>query len=267
MFSPTYARARRRGPADPLDHCAINLALRGRNNAWVMSEHPRRTVLRGQERLNIGANQLQWRDDGLEILLDEVEAPLGRRVHGAIRVTPRALNRRAFALDLAAKHTWWPIAPEADVEVDVAGVRFRGSGYLDSNWGAEPLERGFRGWNWSRSKLDDRTVVHYVTDAPDGSRHHLALEFDRAGDGRDRPCLSPRGVPRTAWGVSREVVSEEPEARVLESLEDTPFYSRQRVLHWVGGRRVEGVHESLDLRRFDSRVVQHLLGYKTRRRR
>ncbi len=232
-----------------------------------MSEHPRRAVLRGEDVLHIGANRLRWSEDGLEILIDDVEAPLGRRVLGSVQVFPRAFNRRAFALDRAARHTWWPIAPEAEVEVSLGDLHFRGSAYLDSNWGSEPLERGFRGWNWSRSKLDDRTVVHYVTDAPDGERHALALEFDRSGDARDTGPLPPRPLRHSGWGIAREVVSETAPVKLLESLEDTPFYSRQRVMHRIDGRRVEGVHESLDLRRFDSRIVQHLLGYKTRRRR
>ncbi len=39
VFSPYYAWARRHGPADPANHCALNVALYGpRGKRWCMTE-------------------------------------------------------------------------------------------------------------------------------------------------------------------------------------------------------------------------------------
>ena len=45
VFSPYYAFARRKGPADPLNHCAINVAVyRKGGNRWAMTKRPRGAV-------------------------------------------------------------------------------------------------------------------------------------------------------------------------------------------------------------------------------
>ena len=45
VFSPYYAFARRKGPADPLNHCAVNVAIyRKGGNRWAMTERPRGAV-------------------------------------------------------------------------------------------------------------------------------------------------------------------------------------------------------------------------------
>ena len=41
VFSPYYAWARRRGPSDPLRHCALNVALYGPRKRWAMTERAR----------------------------------------------------------------------------------------------------------------------------------------------------------------------------------------------------------------------------------
>ncbi|MEO1482179.1 MAG: hydratase [Myxococcota bacterium] len=246
----------------------MNIALRGRVNRWAMNEHPRSTVARAEDRFAVGDSRLAWEGDTLAIQLNERTAPFPGWIRGSLRVRPEAFNRRAFALDLAGRHRWWPIAPFATVEAtfEEPRLRFSGRAYLDSNWGKEPLEHGFAGWNWSRSDLKDRTVVHYITDELDGGRRARAFDFDRSGDAIDRDPLSPMVLPKTGWRVAREAVADpgtQPE--VIEGLEDTPFYSRQRIRHRVDGEWVEAIHESLDLKRFDRRWVQTLLPFKTKR--
>ena len=45
VFSPYYAWARRRGPADPEQFCALNVALYGKDRrAWAMTERGRRQL-------------------------------------------------------------------------------------------------------------------------------------------------------------------------------------------------------------------------------
>ncbi len=60
VFSPWYARARRRGGADPLEHSALNLALYGGvGRRWAMTERGARAVERDESRLAIGPSSLQ----------------------------------------------------------------------------------------------------------------------------------------------------------------------------------------------------------------
>lgn len=55
VFSPYYAFARRRGPADPLDHCAINVALyHEAGKRWTMTERGRGRVARNANSFLIG---------------------------------------------------------------------------------------------------------------------------------------------------------------------------------------------------------------------
>ena len=82
VFSPYYARARARsrwGMADPLEHCAINVALYGpRADAWVMSEYGPGEVERGPDRLHVGRSSIAWEGDCLVVRFDERTAVFGQ---------------------------------------------------------------------------------------------------------------------------------------------------------------------------------------------
>ena len=66
VFSPYYASARRRGQAEPLEHCAMNMALYGATGRrWAMTERPQRDVQRSASQLTIGPSALLWRDGAL----------------------------------------------------------------------------------------------------------------------------------------------------------------------------------------------------------
>ena len=59
VFSPYYAWARRRGPVDPSNHCAINVALYGvAGKRWAMTERDRPALQRSTERLAVGRSIL-----------------------------------------------------------------------------------------------------------------------------------------------------------------------------------------------------------------
>jgi carotenoid 1,2-hydratase len=119
VFSPWYAWARRRpGGADPMEHCAINVALYGERGRWAMTERPAAAVERGPDHLRIGPSALHWDGDSLLVSVKEVAAPVPKRLRGEIRLRPAAaINGRGFILDPAGRHRWQPIAPAARVEV------------------------------------------------------------------------------------------------------------------------------------------------------
>ncbi len=236
-----------------------------------MTERSRAALAAEPAAFRVGPSEARWEDDGLTLDLDEVAVPWPRRIKGRVRFTARAITDRCFELDRSGRHRWWPIAPSArvSVELDQPALRWQGDGYLDSNEGSEPLERGFQRWNWSRAHLPgDSTALLYEPLRRDGTGDLLALEVDRTGAIQTFEAPPLVRLPGTLWRVGRETRADrEQPARVEETLEDTPFYSRSRLSVSLGGRRVEAMHESLCLDRFDSRLVQMLLPFRMPRRR
>jgi carotenoid 1,2-hydratase len=267
VFSPYYAWSGRR---DPLDHCAINIALYGPfGGRWAMTERGRGAVRREAATLRIGPSELAWQRDTLVIRIDEITAPLPRRLRGTIRITPTGLPACAFALDAAGRHVWQPIAPLARIAVnfDLPGFDWFGAGYLDSNFGAEPLETGFRDWNWSRAHRARDSVVFYDAERRDGSSASLALRFD--ADGRVKPLdpLPLVGLPRTAWRLGRTSRGDAGwEVAVDRTFEDTPFYARSLLRARLYGESAVAMHESLSLDRFRSPLVRLMLPFRMPRR-
>ncbi len=235
-----------------------------------MTERGASQVHQELTRLRVGPSEMRWSGSALEMDLNEIGAPLPRRVRGKIRLIPSTLLEHAFALDEGALHSWTPFAPRARVEVDLVQpeLRWSGIGYLDANRGAEPLENAFRSWTWSRASLPQDTVVLYDVcqrssgDALTPSRS-LALRF--AADGTLEELVPPavRRLPMTRWRTSRHTRAEPgDEVRVLKTLEDAPFYSRSLLSTRVLGKPAQSVHESLNLERFRSTWVQCLLPFR-----
>ena len=265
-FSPYYARARRRGDSDPLNHNSLNVALYGECKRWSMTERGRSALRRDASRLEIGPSSLSWDGTSLTIRIDEVTAPLPSRIRGTVRVFPRAVAGQPYRLDQAGRHFWAPIAPSAHVEVklDRPSLNWSGSGYLDSNWGSEPLESAFQRWEWSRAILKDGgAAVLYDVTQRDGHRPPLGLRFAPNG-GVEHFEAPPRvRLPNTAWRVRRgTLVDPQQTARVTETLEDTPFYTRSVLETHLLGEPVTAMHESVCLDRFSTRWVQTLLPFR-----
>ncbi len=254
--------------ADPLEHCAINVALYGPGaEAWVLSEYGHGAVERTADRLQVGRSSVAWEGDCLVVRFDERTAVFGQRVAGVVRLYPSALPAAPVHIDARRHHTWWGVAPHAHVEAELShpGLRLRGRGYHDANFGDEPLEAAFREWNWSRASLADRATVLYDARRVDGSQLQLGRVFHL--DGRTEELVAPRRVPlgRTRWLLPRATRTDGGDARVVRTLEDTPFYARSELQTSLGGRRMVSVHESLSLERFASPMVQTMLPFRIRR--
>lgn len=270
VFSPYYAAARRRGAADPINHCAINVALYGqRNKRWAMTERGKNDVTRSAKEFVVGPSALSWDGDALTIRIDEVSVPFPAKIRGTIRVLPSVLTNHEVILNETGKHRWFGIAPCARIEVDFSqpDLHWQGEGYLDSNVGDAPLEDGFTHWAWSRASLSDGTAVLYDAALRGGGHFSRGLRFDRHGDLTEfsPPPASP--LPSTGWRIRRETRADTgSSASVIRTLEDTPFYARTLVSTHLLGVPVTAVHESLDLNRFASRWVQTLLPFRMPRR-
>jgi carotenoid 1,2-hydratase len=277
VFSPYYAwaRSRRPGQVDAEQHVAINVALYrldgGAGARWVMTERGRGALQRSAHTLAIGPSALRWDGNSVVLTLDERSAPWARRLRGTVRLHPAALGLPGpLALAACEGHAWWPIAPSARVEVALTepGWRWQGHGYLDSNRGLEPLEQGFRDWQWARAGLRGaETAVVYDAHPLRGSSTHLALLFD--GQGGCTPFEAPvlQALPPSRWRVPRSQRSAEGRPPVVQhTLEDSPFYARSLVgAQWLG-QPVQVMHESLRLERFASPWVQAMLPFRMPRR-
>jgi carotenoid 1,2-hydratase len=269
VFSPWYAAARRRGAAEAIDHSALNVALYGpHGKRWAMTERGGARVTRSATTLQIGPSRLHWDGQALVFDIDEVTAPWPSRIRGRVRMLPHALVVHHAALDGDAHHYWCPIAPSARVEVqlDAPALRWSGEGYCDSNFGDEPLEARLQRWNWSRAAIDGGTAVLYDVRERNGGRTTLAHVFARDGSVSDFDAPPTVALPASGWRIARTTRSDDGQARIVRTLEDTPFYARSVVGARVLGQSIAAVHESLDLDRFRSRIVQAMLPFKAPRR-
>jgi carotenoid 1,2-hydratase len=279
VFSPYYAAARRRGGADPQDHCALNVAVYGAGGKhWSMTERGRGANRRSADRFVVGPSTVAWRAGGLTLQIDEIAVPWPRRIRGEVRLEAKAMFEHSVALDAAARHHWTALAPCARVEVDLEAPRRRwsGHGYLDMNVGDEPLEDAFASWHWSRAALaDGSTAVLYEVQrrASDragdrsGALAGFGLRFEPGGTVTSFVPPAPATLPGTGWGIARGTRADDPSrARVRRTLEDTPFYARSVLSQRLLGEDVTAVHESLSLDRFRTRWVQALLPFRMPRR-
>ncbi|WP_028793865.1 hypothetical protein [Thalassobaculum salexigens] len=263
MFSPYYAWAGRR---EPEDHCAINVALYGaRSDRWAMTERGRGALGRTTNHFTLAGSSLHWTGTELVIELDERATPHLTPIRGTVTLTPEVLPGRQYPLDPEGRHVWRPIAPLARVTValDSPRTRWQGHAYLDANRGEEPLEDGFRRWDWSRLRRGDGAVVLYDAERRDGSDLRMALRFDPDGAVEDFVPPPQICLPDGFWGVRRKTRADTTNGAVIRRvLEDSPFYTREMLDLRLDGTESVAIHESLDLDRFAHPVVRLMLPFR-----
>ena len=107
VFSPYYAWASRKTPAPAQNHCAMNVALYERRGGyWAMTERGSGSLERSADTLRIGPSALHWDGAALTAEIDELCAPVPRRLRGRIKVSPLAIQKQVFDLDPGKKHRW-----------------------------------------------------------------------------------------------------------------------------------------------------------------
>jgi len=276
VFSPRYHTARRRGAADPLDHCAINLHIAGPDGElWVFTEIDRSGVARSDTEFALsgphGSARLERRGGALFIEFDARTKPFFQRmpprVKGRIRLTPTARFDHPVSIDGDGRHTWWALAPHArvEVELDAPDIRFSGPAYHDCNRGLEGLEDGFASWTWSRVELPHGTAVLYDVLDRKGRARELGWVF--GDEGTIEPIAPPerRILKPAGWGIDRATrVDPGGDAKVVQTLVASPFYARSIIETTVGGHRATGIHEALDCDRFAAGWVRFLLPWRIR---
>ena len=268
VFSPYYAWARKRGPAEPADFCAINVALYGPRGRWSMTERGRSALEHDATNMRVGPSGLHWDGQTLKIDIHEMGVPIPRPLRGRIQVRPSIANEKIIELDAQGRHRWSPIWPAARIEMDFdrPGLKWSGEAYLDHNTGTEPLERSFDRWTWSRAMTEDGPVILYDPVELSGRRTRHALLFDRSGNSTRIESPTEVILPRSFWGIDRPTRSEDGQAGLLATWEDTPFYARSLIETRLLDQPVKAVHESLNLKRFERTVVQLMLPFRMPRR-
>jgi carotenoid 1,2-hydratase len=247
----------------------VNVALYGPRGArWAMTERGRTRLRRSPNVLAIGPSSMQWRDGALIIRVDEIAAPIPRRIRGEIRVEPQGVNAHAFTLEARGRHVWRPIAPaaRASIELEAPDLRWQGHAYFDTNGGDEPLEKAFSFWTWSRARLNDGAAIFYDAERRREAPLSLALRFDAAGAVSTLEPPPIAALPKTKWRVPRYTRAEAGAAQLRRTLEDTPFYARSLISTRFDGDPADWVHESLSLDRFAHPLVRLMLPFRMPRR-
>lgn len=264
VFSPYYAWS---GRNDPQNHVALNVGLYGRGGKrWTMTERSRNNLVQEKHRLVIGPSDLAWDGNCLTISIDEWANPILRKVVGQIKLFPNGISERVFQLDDKAQHFWQPLSPIAHAEVSFhrPSLNWKGKAYIDSNWGFEPLEKGFKNWDWSRGHTKSGAILLYDAFTRDETNRQLALKADDHNNITDIE-IEPRQKLKNApiWRVARTTLAD-PKTRptTKKMLEDTPFYTRSYIDTAHDKERILAVHESLDCDRFASSWVRCLLPFR-----
>ena len=82
-----------------------------------MTEYGKDHIERKDKVFQVGKSKIEWKDDRIEIHLDELATPIPRRVKGRITLKSDKFFLYSTWLDDEKKHRWGPIAPNATVEV------------------------------------------------------------------------------------------------------------------------------------------------------
>lgn len=263
VFSPYYYRARRKTQADPTDFCAINVASYGpRANAWAMTERGRRQLRTTADSLQIGKSRIDVCEPHIDLSFQERTTPWLRRLQGNVRVTADHTSSQIFKLDANERHCWQPIAPVARIKVALTHptIDWQGDAYVDTNYGVRPLEDDFRSWHWSSLRTAAGSDIHYDTLEKSGRRHCIALSANNVNELAPIRSSSSALLQNSRWGIARE--SQHEDAKIVKTLEDTPFYARSLLSLGGSDGPAFAVHESLSLERFSSAWVRTLLPFR-----
>jgi carotenoid 1,2-hydratase len=266
VFSPWYAWS---GRGNPANHACINVATFGHKPRFTMTDRGQAALRQSKDALQVGPSQISWQGGTLVIDVNEWSAlPRVGRVQGQIRLTPSAITAVEARLTPDGRHIWRPFAPIGRIEVDISpGHRWQGHGYFDANFGTAPLEADFTHWTWGRYPRGAGASVYYDALRRDGSRLELGMDFTPDGGAVEiaPPPIAP--LPRTAWGIPRATRGDAGSAaRQKMALLEAPFYARTMVETTLGGERVTGMHETLDLRRYDNKLIQSMVALRVPRR-
>jgi len=265
VFSPYYAWANQKAPADPDNYCCINVAIyTPGKKRWAMTERKKAAMYRDTNHFSVGPSDLSWDGEKLSIRVNERSLPFAQKISGKITVYPQGLFNYSVPLDAGQKHRWGPISPVSRVEVNLENpeIKWSGHAYLDSNEGDEGIHQPFKDWDWARATLKDgSTAVIYDVREKSGQENLLLLRFTTTGTVETFTEIPRQLLPLSFWRIQGQLRSQTP-VKLIQSLEDTPFYTRSMVsANWLG-EPVHAMHETLNIPRFSSPIVRWMLPWR-----
>ena len=275
VFSPWYHWS---GRGDPDNHVCINVALYApERKHWTMTERSRAALSRSAQEFRVGPSRLFIEDGAAIIEFDEIAVPrppaewLPTRVKGRIRFEPSMVTGRVFDIGGEGRHRWWPVAPAGRISVtfETGGTDWSGHGYMDSNWGLEPLEQTFDTWDWARGTTrNGDALILYDTVEYSGAKTRLAVRIGPDGEASHLPMPDKTALKRGFWGVGANGHHDPGiNPSIVQRLEDGPFYRRSVVRTRLFGEDIDLMHESLSGRRYASPFVKLMLPFRMPRRR
>ena len=231
-----------------------------------MTERGARSSRCEPQAFTIGPSAVRFDGSSLIFSIDERASPWPSPIRGEVRLTTHSWMNKQYGLDGDGRHRWCPLAPMARVVVDLDSptMQWSGDAYCDTNDGDEPLERGVHSWHWQRGTIDGDAVVFYDALDRHERRSAHALRFTPQGRVTNLEPPAMCRLSSSKWRVARAARSEG-SASVVATLDDTPFYVRSLVKTQLLGQSVTCVHESLELNRFASPLVQFMLPFRMRR--
>lgn len=264
VFSPYYYRAKNRGRGEARNFCAINVASYGPSaGAWAMTERGSQQLATSPTRFQVGRSRLELSADRLRVSVDERTMPWFRTLRGKVSISADCASSKVFFLDEGRQHQWQPIAPIARIEVDLEhpNIRWTGDAYVDTNFGTRPLEDDFRSWHWSCARKAEGSNIYYDALQRDGRRNSIALSVNPRNEVREIAVPPRIPLSGTSWGIAR-VAQHGNASRVIETLENTPFYARSVLATNAEPGADLAIHESLSLERFRRGWVRMLLPFR-----
>ena len=263
VFSPHYAERIARGENPrPTEHVAVNVALyrEGRRRLWAFNEYGQKSLASSHGRVRIGRSHMTRSPHGtIDIHVDEPQLAGAGAIVGDLSFAP---IEPPFARPetLAEGHTWRCAAPRCAVRASFASPLFElaGTGYHDTNEGHGPPGRAIASWSWARAHATDGT--HVIFDVADraGLRTRVELHSSR---GR----VVSNEAPRPVRPSLRSWLLPLPRLGITRRLELSPFYLRYLTQLPSSQGDVVGVAEHIDFGRFESPIVQRMIGYRMAR--
>ena len=260
VFSPYYFRSRSRGATPAEEHVSLNVILYGPSKSrWCMTERGAAALDQSSSCLSIGPSAVHLTDTGVTIQIDERATPFGQRVQGTVQLRFQRAVETCFELDDAGEHWWWLRRRwRRWTWMARPALKWAGSAYMDSNFGARPIETDSHLELVPRTPGGEGCQIHHDTQLAGGGSKHLSLSIDEAG-ALQRETFPALILPKgPIWRVERPSRLPASERMSIKTLEDTPFYTRSQ----IRVNEQEFMHESLDLRRFCQPWVQTLLPFR-----
>ena len=90
VFSPYYSLAKTRDleSADPENFCSFNLALYNQDKKiWTMTEFSKKHINRKNDCFEVANSKIEWKNNRIEIEIDEIATPFPKRINGKITVS------------------------------------------------------------------------------------------------------------------------------------------------------------------------------------